>query len=102
MLAAANREALAVALLLRTEGSDETRVIELDPRRNRSFYFWHIFIERLPEGTRYNWQVTLPGDDDEPQTVHVSLTVEHMDGLRIDRVSMRSQTTHDEQTGVER
>src|SRR5690606_10702794 len=50
---------------------DETRIVELDPLRNRSFYFWHVFVERLPEGTRYNWRVTLPGDDGRPEVLEV-------------------------------
>ncbi|MGK2876737.1 MAG: hemolysin family protein [Nocardioides sp.] len=34
--------------------------------------------------------LTQPSDEDEPVTVHVSLTVEQMDGLRVDRVSLRT------------
>ncbi|SDX63074.1 glycogen operon protein [Allochromatium warmingii] len=35
---------------------DPYEVIQLNPRVNRTFFFWHIFIEHLPEGTFYNWR----------------------------------------------
>ncbi|WP_213381284.1 glycogen debranching protein GlgX [Allochromatium tepidum] len=38
------------------ESPDPYEVIRLDPRVNRTFFFWHIFVENLPEGTFYNWR----------------------------------------------
>ena len=31
-------------------------VIQLDPRVNRTFFFWHVFVEALPDGVYYNWR----------------------------------------------
>jgi glycogen operon protein len=36
------------------------QVIRLEPRSNRSFFFWHVAVCDLPVGTHYNWRVTLP------------------------------------------
>jgi len=54
-----SRYAENVELLL-FEGDTSTEpdaVIALDPRVHRTFFFWHIFVEGLPEGVYYNWRV---------------------------------------------
>jgi glycogen operon protein len=33
------------------------QIIELDPQSNRSFFFWHVFVEGLPAGTCYTWRM---------------------------------------------
>ncbi|SDY09090.1 glycogen debranching protein GlgX [Nitrosomonas sp. Nm33] len=38
------------------------QVILLDPEHNRSFFFWHVFIEGLPVGTHYTWRMDGPSD----------------------------------------
>jgi isoamylase len=44
-------------LLFECEDSpDPYEVIQLDPRINRTFFFWHVFVENLPEGAFYNWR----------------------------------------------
>jgi glycogen operon protein len=54
-----SRDAVAVTLLLYdATGTGPAREIPLDPRRNRSFHFWHVFVANVPVGTHYNWLVT--------------------------------------------
>jgi pullulanase/glycogen debranching enzyme len=33
------------------------QVISLDADTNRSYFFWHVFVEGLPAGTHYTWRV---------------------------------------------
>ncbi len=51
--------AMALRLYRRPEDEQPFQVIPLDPRLNRSFFFWHVWVDGLPRGMRYNWQVTL-------------------------------------------
>jgi glycogen operon protein len=45
-------------LLFENDSSTEPyEVIRLDPKVHRTFFFWHIFVDDLPEGTFYNWRV---------------------------------------------
>jgi glycogen operon protein len=54
-----SRDATAMALrLYGADGAGPVQEIPLDPRRNRSFHFWHVFVPGLPVGTHYNWLVT--------------------------------------------
>jgi len=42
------------------EASDSTepaQIVALDPDTNRSYFFWHVFVEGLPAGTHYTWRV---------------------------------------------
>jgi glycogen operon protein len=59
-----SRRATRVELLLYAdvEASTPLQVIQLDPRQNRSFFFWHVAVCKLPAGMHYNWRVTLPPD----------------------------------------
>jgi glycogen operon protein len=36
--------------------------ISLDHEHNRSFFFWHVFVEDLPIGSHYTWRMDGPGD----------------------------------------
>ena len=36
------------------------------PEHNRTFFFWHVFVEGLPPGTCYTWRAD--GPQDTPQT----------------------------------
>ena len=54
-----SRRAERVDLLL-FDGEEATapfQVIPLDPRVNRTFFFWHVLVLGLPDGTYYNWRV---------------------------------------------
>ncbi|AHF03903.1 glycogen-debranching protein [Marichromatium purpuratum 984] len=54
-----SRYAESIELLLfdQADGTEPDEVIALDPRVNRTFFFWHVFVEDLPDGTYYNWRV---------------------------------------------
>jgi glycogen operon protein len=38
------------------------QVVVLDPRINRTFFFWHALVRDLPSGTCYCWRVDGPND----------------------------------------
>jgi isoamylase len=54
-----SRTARHVALLLyeAADSPEPFQIITLDAEENRSFYFWHVFVESLPAGTHYTWRV---------------------------------------------
>ncbi len=58
------RFATRVELLLyeRADSTTPFQVIELDPRVNRTFYAWHVYVEGLAPGTFYGWRMDGPGD----------------------------------------
>ncbi|MGR9037814.1 MAG: glycogen debranching protein GlgX [Gammaproteobacteria bacterium] len=53
----------AELMLYEAAGSPEPfQVISLNPKTNRSFFFWHVFVEGLPAGTHYTWRTFGPSD----------------------------------------
>ncbi len=57
-----SRHATAVELLL-FDGPTTPQpfqVIELDARVHKTFFFWHVLVEDLPEGTCYGWRMDGP------------------------------------------
>lgn len=58
------RHATAVELLLYEKPDSENpfQVISLDPELNRTFYFWHVYVEGLPSGISYTWRADGPDD----------------------------------------
>ena len=63
-----SRHATAVQLLLyeKPDSSSPFQVIDLDPTVNRTFFFWHLFIEAMTgeEKISYTWKVDGPDNDD--------------------------------------
>ena len=59
-----SKNASGVELLLydSPEAKKPFQVVILDPEENRTFFFWHIYINRLPTGTCYTWRVNGPDD----------------------------------------
>ncbi len=57
-----SRHATQVELLLfeDSESVEPFQVVKLDPRLNRTFFFWHVMVEGLPAGTGYAWRVDGP------------------------------------------
>ncbi|MCG6940826.1 MAG: glycogen debranching protein GlgX [Thiohalocapsa sp.] len=57
-----SRHATAVELLLFEQPASPHpfQVITLDPRVHRTFFFWHVLVENLPEGTCYGWRMDGP------------------------------------------
>ena len=54
-----SRTARRVQLLLyeRDDSAQPFQVINLDPVTNRTYFFWHVFVEALPAGIYYTWRV---------------------------------------------
>ncbi|ABK98053.1 glycogen debranching protein GlgX [Pelobacter propionicus] len=57
-----SRDCSAVQLLLfdRVDDGRPARVIMLDPRKNRSYHYWHLFIPGLGPGQLYGYRVAGP------------------------------------------
>jgi pullulanase/glycogen debranching enzyme len=57
-----SKNATAMDLLL-FDGADDpapTHVIPLDPKRNRTFHYWHVFVEGLRQGQSYGFRAYGP------------------------------------------
>lgn len=57
-----SRGATRVELLLYKshDSPDPFQIIELDPKNNRTFIVWHVFVEGLQAGVHYTWRVDGP------------------------------------------
>ncbi len=62
-----SRDATRMELLLyaAADSPEPFQVITLAPEANRTFFFWHVFVERLPAGTFYTWRADGPSDTRE-------------------------------------
>ncbi|MBV8097620.1 MAG: glycogen-debranching protein, partial [Verrucomicrobia bacterium] len=54
-----SKSAQKVELLLypSADSAEPLDVVDLDPDANRTFFFWHVFIEGLRPGTFYTWRI---------------------------------------------
>ena len=61
-----SRHATAAELCLfdHAEDARPARVIRLDPRRHRTYHYWHVHVAGLRPGQRYGWRVHGPFDPD--------------------------------------
>jgi len=57
-----NCSAIELLLFDHYEDSKPTRVIPFDPEINRTFYYWHIFIEDIKVGQLYGYRVKGPNE----------------------------------------
>lgn len=59
-----SRDATAVELLLfdRVDDATPSRAITLDPRRNRTYHYWHVFVPGIGAGQLYGYRVGGPND----------------------------------------
>jgi len=59
-----SRDATRVELLIFDEHDDPepVQVISLDPVRNRTFFFWHVYVRGLKPGAHYAYRVDGPWD----------------------------------------
>ena len=59
-----SRRASRLQLLLfkRADSRVPFQVIDLDPETHRTFFFWHVLVAGLPEGTYYAWRADGPPD----------------------------------------
>jgi isoamylase len=62
-----SRDATRMELLLyaAADSAEPFQVIALGPQANRTFFFWHVFVESLAPGTYYTWRAHGPGDTRE-------------------------------------
>ncbi len=62
-----SRHATAIQLLLyeKPDSSSPFQLIDLDPAVNRTFFFWHVFMEGMTgrENISYTWRVDGPDSD---------------------------------------
>jgi len=67
-----SRHATKVELLLfeQEDSREPFQVIELDPRDNHTFFFWHVLVEDLPDGICYGWRIDGPSDTRESGCRH--------------------------------
>jgi glycogen operon protein len=59
-----SRHATSVELLLyqQADSPEPFQTVMLDPVINRTFFFWHVYVEALPPGIHYTWRVDGPGN----------------------------------------
>lgn len=59
-----SRHATAVSLVLyaTADATEPLQLIELDPVRNRTFFFWHVRVEGAPAELWYAWRMDGPKD----------------------------------------
>lgn len=59
-----SRHATSMELLLfeRADSLAPFQTIQLDPESNRTFFFWHVYVEKLPAGVHYTWRADGPDD----------------------------------------
>ncbi len=62
-----NSYSLELLLFLHPEDAIPFQCIKLDPEMNKSFYYWHIFVEDLKPGILYGYRIQGP---DEPHNGH--------------------------------
>ncbi len=60
-----SRDARAMRLCLYAHADSEApfQSIDLDPDIHRTFFFWHVYVEKLPAGTFYTWRCDGPAGD---------------------------------------
>ncbi len=49
-------ERVELLLFANEESTEPFQTVVLDPRLNRTFFFWHVLVLGLPDGTYYNWR----------------------------------------------
>ena len=100
------RGATHVDLLLYEAHDSETpfQIIELDPKVNRTFFFWHVFVEGLGPGIYYTWRAHGPNTGGQlfdgkvelldPWATAVTTTLwdRWSDGSGLSKRSMRAMT----------
>ena len=62
-----SRYATGVELLLyeQADSPEPFQIIGLDPEVNRTYFFWHVYVEGLGPGAHYTWRVEGPTDTRE-------------------------------------
>ncbi len=55
-----NCEALELLLFDHVDSSQPSQTIRLDPKRNKTFYYWHVFVPNLAAGQLYGYRAYGP------------------------------------------
>jgi isoamylase len=58
-------EQVELLLFEHADSKSPFQTIPLDPRINRTFFFWHVLVKGLPVGTYYCWRAHGPSDTKE-------------------------------------
>jgi len=59
-LFSANATSVELLLFDRHDQKRPTRVIHLDPRRNKTYYYWHVFVRGIGDGQLYAYRLNGP------------------------------------------
>ena len=57
-----NSTSMLLLFFAHVDDPTPTHVIRLDPKRNRTFYYWHIFVPGVKSGQIYAWRAYGPND----------------------------------------
>ncbi len=57
-----NATAVELLLFARHDSPQPYQVVRLDPYVNKTFHFWHVFVDALGAGAHYAWRVDGPFD----------------------------------------
>ncbi|MCP4546317.1 MAG: glycogen debranching protein GlgX [bacterium] len=60
-----NAEKMELLLFNLADNSEPARVITLDAKRNRTFYYWHVYVPGLTAGQIYAWRAHGPWAPEE-------------------------------------
>ena len=64
-LFSANATSVQLLLFDRHDAEQATHTITLHPRRNRSYYYWHVFVQGIGDGQLYAYRVHGPYEPEE-------------------------------------
>jgi glycogen operon protein len=53
---------MELLLFEKADSTEPYQIIPLDPQHNRSFFFWHVYVEGLAAGAHYAWRVHGPSN----------------------------------------
>ncbi len=89
-----SKSATRVDLLLFDQANDDkpVRVIKLRPSRNRTFYYWHVFVPDLEAGQLYAYRVHGPFNLQRATVLRLTKysSILMAKGLRFQRISAGS------------
>ncbi len=57
-----NSTGMTLLFFAHADDSSPTHIIRLDPKRNRTFYYWHVFVPSVQSGQIYAWRAYGPND----------------------------------------
>jgi len=60
-----NSSAMELLLFDEPEASQATRIIQLDPKHNKTFYYWHVFVPGIGAGQIYAYRADGPFDPEQ-------------------------------------